>query len=66
MLLAWSQPTEEMWDAGHRLIVCSVEVDGGRVAGTLRDVGDEIDVIPFADGEDDPAIDPYADEGAVA
>ena len=59
-LVSWSAPDQERWDRRDRVVVCYVTVDGGRVAGSLQGAGDQIDVIPFAAGEDDPAIDPYA------
>ena len=58
-LVTWVEPSESQWELGDRYVVCYVEIDGGRVAGSLEGVGDQIEVIPFAEGEDDPAIDSY-------
>ncbi len=61
-LVVWRQPDEETWELGDRIVGCSIEIDGGRVAGSLQGIGDAIEVIPLAEGEDDPAIDPYAED----
>ena len=59
LVFAWSGPDEETWDLGARVLVCHVEVIDGRMAGSAQGAGEEVAVIPFAAGEDDPAIDPY-------
>lgn len=61
-IIVWAAPDQALWELGDRDLLCIIEIDGGRVAGSLQGIGDAIEVIPFADGEDDPAIDPYAED----